>query len=275
MVKQSEQDKKAEEVWRGFLLHGRETKEFKHRRLFSRLPSNPRCRFCDAPFRGAGGFAMRLIYDKRPSRLNPHLCNLCENLAEQYQGGAEVESSLLFADVRGSTTIAEGMSPSDFGQLIDRFYKSVSAVLISSDALIDKLIGDQAAGIYVPGFAGTDHARHAIEAAQEVLQVTGHHDANGPWIPLGVGVHTGIAFVGSVGSKDATTDITVLGDAPNTAARLSSSAEAGEILISAATSEAARLDVDQLEGRQLDLKGKSEPVSVYALAAPTALTFKD
>jgi adenylate cyclase len=216
---------------------------------------------------------MKLFYDKRPSRLNPHMCNLCENFAEKYQGGAEVESSLLFADVRGSTTIAEGMSPSDFGKLIDRFYKAVSAVLIHSDALIDKLIGDQAAGIYVPGFAGPDHARRAIEAAQKVLQVTGHNDTSGPWIPLGVGVHTGIAFVGSVGSKDATTDITVLGDAPNTAARLSSNAEAGEILVSKSASEAAGLNVDQLEGRLLELKGKTEPVSVYSLTGPTSLNF--
>jgi adenylate cyclase len=275
MTEQSEQEKMAEGVWRRFLLTGQETKEFRHRRLFARLPSNPRCRFCDAPFRGAGGFAMRLIYDKRPSRLNPHLCNLCENFAEKYQGGAEVESSLLFADVRGSTTIAEGMSPSEFGRLIDRFYKAVSAVLIHSDALIDKLIGDQAAGIYVPGFAGPHHARRAIEAAQEVLQVTGHHGASGPWIPLGIGVHTGIAFVGSVGSKDATTDITVLGDAPNTAARLSGSAKAGEILITEAASASAGLNVDQLDGRLVELKGKAEPVPVFALAEPTSLTFKD
>ena len=105
--------------------------------------------------------------------------------------------------------------------------------------------------------------------------MTGHNDTSGPWIPLGVGVHTGIAFVGAVGSKDATTDITVLGDAPNKAARLSSSAEAGEILVSQSASEAAGLNVDQLEGRLLDLKRKTEPVSVYSLTGPTSLNLSD
>ena len=209
---------------------------------------------------------MRLLYDKRPSKLNPRLCSSCENFASQYQGGAEVEMSLLFADVRGSTSLAEGMSPVDFSRLINRFYTAVSNVLIRTDALIDKLIGDQAAGMYVPGFAGDQHAWRAVEAAQEVLRVTGHNGPGGAWIPLGVGVHTGVAFLGSVGSKDGTTDITVLGDAPNTAARLSSSAGPGEILVSEATSAAAGFNVDRMEKRLLELKGKREPVAVYVLA---------
>ena len=208
-----ERERMVEETWRETLTRGRET-SFKYRHVFALIPSNPRCRFCNAPFRGPGAILVRMVYNKRPSRLNPNLCNECEIFAEQYQGGAEIELTLLFADVRGSTTLAEGMSAVDFSKLINRFYNAVTRVLIRTDALIDKLIGDQAAGMYVPGFAGEDHARRGIEAAQEVLRVTGHGDADGPWIPLGAGVHTGVAFVGSVGSKDGTTDITVLGDAP-------------------------------------------------------------
>jgi adenylate cyclase len=208
---------------------------------------------------------MKVLYDKRRSKLNPHICSACDNFAVEYQGGAEVELSLLFADVRGSTTLAEGMSPTEFSRLINRFYNAVTKILIRTDALIDKLIGDQAAGIYVPGFAGSDHALRAIEAAQEVLRATGHSDPGGPWIPLGAGVHTGTAFVGSVGSPDGTTDITVLGDAANTAARLSSEAAPGEIMVSEAAHTAAGLDAARATKRVLDLKGKSEPVTVYIL----------
>lgn len=254
-----------EATWRRFWTSGRETKEFRLRHLFRLLPSDPRCRFCNAPFRGIGGTVVKLLYDKRPSRLNPHLCSICDNFAQRYQGGSEIEMSLLFADVRGSTSLAESMSPADFSVLINRFYSSVTKVLIRTDALIDKLIGDQAAGIYVPGFAGAQHAQRAVKAAEEVLRVTGHSDPGGPWIPLGAGVHTGIAFLGSVGTRDGTTDITVLGDAPNTAARLSSSAAPGEILISESTSGAAGLNIELLEKRRLELKGKSEPVTVYVL----------
>ena len=264
MTEKSEHEQMVEDMWRRFMTV--QTKEARFRHLFGILPSSPRCKFCNAPFRGIGGTVMRMVSNRRPSRLNPRLCNACESFAERHQGGVEIEMSLLFADVRGSTTLAEGMSPSEFGSLINRFYNAVSNVLIKSDALIDKLIGDQAAGIYVPGFAGGQHAMRAVEASREILRVTGHSDPDGPWIPLGAAVHTGVAFIGSVGSPDGTTDFTVLGDAPNTAARLSSSASQGEVLISEATCSAAGLDTERMERRVLELKGKSEPVTVYVSA---------
>lgn len=120
--------------------------------------------------------------------------------------------------------------------------------------------------MYVPGFAGSEHAERAIEAAKEILQVTGHGSPNGPWIPLGAGVHTGTAFVGAVGSSESTTDITVLGDTPNTAARLSSSAAVGEILVSEATRIAAGLKMGSSEKRILELKGKDVPVTAYVVS---------
>jgi adenylate cyclase len=198
--------------------------------------------------------------------LNPQLCNICDVFAKEHQGGAEIELSLLFADVRGSTQLSESMSPLEFSRLINRFYNTATNVMVNSDALIDKIIGDQAAGMYVPGFAGEAHAMRAIEAARQILLETGHNDPGGPWIPLGVGVHTGIAFVGSVGSKDGTSDITVLGEAPNIAARLASSAGKGEILVSAAACEASKLDMNTLESRSLELKGISRPVEAFVLA---------
>ncbi len=205
------------------------------------------------------------MYGKRPSNLNPQLCNVCEVFASKYQGGAEIELSLLFADIRGSTTLAENMSPKEFHNLINRFYTTATHVLVQSDALIDKIMGDQVAGMYVPGFAGPDHAKRAVSAAKEIMGATGHGSPDGPWIRLGAGVHTGTAFVGAVGSDEGTTDITVLGDAANTAARLSTEAGVGQILISESAFESARIDTSELEKRLLNLKGKSEAVSVYIL----------
>jgi adenylate cyclase len=193
------------------------------------------------------------------------LCNVCDRFASEHQGGAEIELSLLFADVRGSTNLAETMSTLEYSRLINRFYTTASEIMIRTDALIDKIIGDQAAAMYVPGIAGAEHARRALDAAKEILRATGHGSPEGPWIPLGAGVHTGTAFVGSVGSGGGTSDITVLGDTANTAARLSSSAGQGEILISDAAYAAAGVDLGQLETRSLDLKGKSQPVLVHVL----------
>ena len=168
--------------------------------------------------------------------------------------------------MRGSTSLAEKLGTVEFSQLINQFYKTASQIMVESDALIDKIVGDQAAGIYVPGFAGAQHARRAIQAGRKLLAATGHGDENAPWIPLGVGIHTGTAYVGSVGSKDGTMDITVLGDAANTAAHLASEAKIGEILISDTANRAANLDFGSLEMRQLALKGKSQRVSVHVLA---------
>ena len=172
---------------------------------------------------------------------------------------------MLFADVRGSTSLAEGMTPTEFGHLISRFYSVATAVLIDHEAIIDKLVGDQVTGLFVPGLAGPEHARRAVTAAREILRLTGHADADGPWISVGAGVHTGTAYVGAVGVSHGSTDITVLGDAANTAARLSSSARQGEILISDDSFAAAQSPFENLEQRQLKLKGKSEPVPVRVL----------
>ncbi|HUS95011.1 MAG TPA: adenylate/guanylate cyclase domain-containing protein [Patescibacteria group bacterium] len=265
MNEESEREAMVEHVWRTYLTTGEFVKEARQRRLFRMLPGNPRCKNCYVPFSGVSSRLVRFVYGKRPSNLNPQMCNECEKFAREYQGGAEVELSLLFADVRGSTALAETMSPTEFSRLINRFYKKATEVMVHSDALIDKIIGDQVAGMYVPGFVGPAHARKAIEAAQEILRVTGHGTLEGPWISLGAGVHTGIAFVGAMGSDQGTTDITVLGDTANTAARISTSAGVGEILISEAAYTNAGLQLDALEHRKLELKGKIEPFPVYVL----------
>jgi len=261
----SDQSSQVEQVWRTYLMTGEDEQEKRQRQLFRLLPGHPRCKSCYAPFHGFGSGLVRLVYGKRPSQMNPHLCNHCEEFAKEYQGGAEIELSLLFVDVRGSTKLAERMSPIEFSRLINRFYNTVTQVLVSTDALIDKIIGDQVAGMYVPGFAGKNHARRALQAAREIMKATGHTDGGRPWIPLGAGVHTGVAFVGSVGSGEGTSDITVLGDAANTAARLSSQAQIGEILISESASISSGLDTAGLVHRHLDLKGKNESVPVYAI----------
>lgn len=172
-------------------------------------------------------------------------------------GGAEVEISMVFADVRGSTTLAEGMRPTEFRHLINRFYTETTAVLIKYEAVIDRLVGDQAIGYFIPGLAGQDHARKAIEAGQEILVTTGHSNPGGPWLPVGAGVHTGIAFVGTVGSEEGVTDFTALEDSVNTGARLASVADVGELIVSETAFSAAGMENEGLEERDLELKGRA------------------
>jgi adenylate cyclase len=230
--------------------------------LYGLLPSDPRCKLCAAPFKGWGGFLMRRI-GRDQSKYNPRFCIPCEKF--EHPGGAEIVLTMLFADVRGSTTLAEQMSAREFSHLINRFYTVATHVLIQTDALVDRLMGDEAIGLYIPGFAGSEHPRKAVEAAQELLRLTGHNTAKGPWLPVGVGVHTGPAYVGVVGGENSPMDFTALGDNVNITARLASEAGPGEILISNAAYSAAHLNLGDMERRQMELKGKSEPIDVHVL----------
>jgi adenylate cyclase len=250
-----------EEMWH-LLLSGKDPTLRRYRNALRFIPQGPRCKFCNAPFHGPGSHLMRAV-GRSPSGLNPRFCNICLNSTPV--GGTEIELSMLFADVRGSTGLAEEMSATEFGQLISRYYAAATDVLIRTDALIDKLIGDQVTGLYFPGFAGDEHAEKAVQAAEQLLKVTGHTDPGGPWIPVGIGVHTDMAFVGKVGSEGVT-DITVLGDAANICARLASVAGSGEVFISEESYTAAGLDPSKMDERQLQLKGRTQPVNVRVLS---------
>jgi adenylate cyclase len=250
-----------EEQWYKMLTEGETISRYRYH-LLGLLPSDPRCKMCAAPFKGWGGFIMHLV-GRDQSKYNPRFCQPCEKFDQP--GGAEVPLTMLFADVRGSTTLAEQMNALEFSQLINRFYKVATRILIQTDALVDRLMGDQAIGLFIPGFAGQEHPRRAIEAAQDLLKFTGHSDPDGPWIPVGIGVHTGPAFVGVVGEAGTTQDFTALGDNVNITARLASEAGPGEILISDASYAASNLNQENLEHRQMDLKGKSEPIGVRVL----------
>jgi len=186
----------------------------------------------------------------------------------EYPGGTEVEMSFLFVDVRGSTRMAEKMSPLQYSRLINRFYKAATDVLIRTDAFIDQFVGDEAVGLYFPLFTGPNHTRAAVLAAQELLHVMGYGTEQEPWIPVGVGVHTGIAFFGTIsGAEGSVTDVAAMGDNVNTTARIASKAAPGEALISTAAYNAAGLDLGEVEQRQIEMKGKSEPISVRVLHA--------
>ena len=260
-----------EEAWRA-LLTGENSLPRHGRRLFGLIPSSPRCKLCLAPFGSPGLFFMRLA-GRGPSNLNPRVCNFCERFAAKHPGGAEIEISMLFADVRGSTSLAEQMSPAEFRQLMNRFYTVATGVLLDSDAIIDKFVGDEVVALYLPAFMGSEHSNAAVRAGRELLRATGHGEPGGPWLPVGIGIHTGIVFFGGVGAGGVS-DITALGDAVNTTARLASAAGPGEALVSEATCAAGGMETGEMEQRQLMLRGRSDPISVRVLQVASA-TAKD
>ena len=247
---------------RGFLT-GENPMLADQRRRFRRLPSDPRCKLCMVPFRGIGALAMRpLGYGQSPG--NPSLCSKCVNeMRRQGVTGLDIPASLVFSDVRGSTTLGEQMTPGEFRSFMGNFYDLATRAIIEHDGIVDKIVGDEVIGLFFGGVSGLDHAAKAVAAALDLASRAAREDATpvGP-IPAGTGVHTGDAFVGATGLGEAVEDFTALGDTVNTTARLASVAAAGEVLISKAAAEAAGRPLEGLEQRCLTVRGRAHPIDV-------------
>jgi len=230
------------------------------RRIMRALPHDPRCKFCNTPFQGFGGMVARVLFGKQRSTMNPRYCNLCEIASKEFPGGAEVPMSMLFIDIRGSTATSEKMSPTEFSQLINRFYAAATKVIIEEDGLVEKLAGDEVAAFWGAGFAGLEYVHRTINVAQKLLRVMEKQK-----IPVGIGVHAGVAYFGSMGTAEGLTDISAKGEEVNTAARLASKAGVGEIIVSEQAMKAAGMDGSDLESRSLELKGISGQVPVRVM----------
>jgi adenylate cyclase len=256
-----------EDEWRAY-LDGTHPSIWFGRRTFRLLPSAPRCKLCSVPFRGLG----RVLFGHfgfTPWTKNPNICARCITwLAEGEVSGAEIEISFLFADVRRSSDLARRIGTMEFTRLMQRFYAVASEVLIGDDAIVEKFVGDEVVGFFLPLMTGPQHAAAAVRAAEHLLIATGHGDEAGPWLPLGAGVHTGTVFVGVV-SSGATTEFTALGDAINVAAHLAAQAGPGEILVTAAAATAAEIDTASVDRRDLSLKGHQ--VEAFVVPVPSVV----
>ena len=219
---------------------------------------------CTSPFGAPGGPLLRLIGKGRWAG-NSDYCAGCFKQLYRHRDGAEIECTLLFADIRGSTQLAESMSATEFRKLLDRFYRTAAEILIQHEAIVDKFVGDEVVAIFIPALAGENHAGQAIDAGLDLLRATGH-ETDAPWAPIGIGINTGEAFVGVVGTTDHV-EFTALGDNVNVTARLASAAARGEILVTESAARAGSLGSSQAtERRRLDLRGKAEATDVIVLS---------
>src|SRR6187549_1291967 len=169
-----------EDAMRGFLA-GEDPNLARFRRVMRRIPHGPNCKLCAAPFEGPGGAVLRHFgFARFPG--NPAICGACiKDLNKAGVFGAEIPVSLMFADIRGSTGIAERMSPSEFRSFLDRFYRQSSRAVLENNGLVDKFVGDEVIGLFFVGISGKQHAAAAVRAARELLQEVGRPDAT----PLG------------------------------------------------------------------------------------------
>jgi adenylate cyclase len=256
----------AEQEWRKLLV-GTHPALRAWRRVFRRIPSPPRCEFCAVPF--AGPLAPLLKpFGKGPWSKNPRYCVGCCAKMIKHKGGAVIPLSMLFADVRGSTPLGEHLGARGLHDLMDRYYTAAIDVLFAHGAIVDRFMGDQVVGYFTPGFAGPRHAQQAILCGLEILRVTGHV-GDTPWVPVGVGVHTGEAFLGAIGKGGDVVEFTALGEDVNIAARLASIAGTGELIVSDSAYATAALELPS-DVKTIELKGVTEPVAIRVIHAGAA-----
>ena len=180
-----------------------------------------------------------------------------------------LEAAVLFADLRGFTSMAESLSPHDVVSLLNRYFAHMTLIVHRHGGTIFHMAGDALmVGFGVP-FVQSDAVARALRAGQEMIAESGPAFARWPVdVGLGVGINVGEVVAGNIGSPDYMS-YTLIGDAVNVAARLTARARAGEILLSEEVRFAlatAGMNMPLIPVPPLTLKGKAQPVQAWALA---------
>jgi adenylate cyclase len=184
-------------------------------------------------------------------------------------GGEQREVSVLFADIRGFTTISEQLSPEAIVKMLNTYLSVVMDAVVQHDGIVNKFAGDNIMAVWNAPQSQPEHPLLAVKAAWEAQQKLAElrqGDTRSLPVQFGIGINTGVALAGNIGSAGRS-EYTVIGDSVNTASRICSSAPGGEVWIGAETYNQTKdyLETEELEAQQL--KGKSEPIKVYRVTA--------
>jgi adenylate cyclase len=181
-------------------------------------------------------------------------------------GGTRQQITVLFADVRGFTTLSEERPPEEIVEMLNRYFSLASDIIFRHDGTLDKYIGDGLFAFFGAPYEDPLHPLKAVRAAWELQQALGAFNESLqrdhlPTVSVGIGINTGAALVGYIGSEKRT-DYTAIGDTVNTAARLESMARAQQIIVSADTAELIADEFIFCSLGSTALKGKAQPLEI-------------
>lgn len=245
-----------------------------------RIVATPQARICKGcwqqmrlpvPLRGVFSIPFRVV-GIRPSRMNPNTCTVCELMFTRVMKARKItiDATVLFADLRGYTSLSQSASPEAVSGLLDAFYDECASAIWEHDGLLNKTLGDAVMAIFNFPIHQDDHARQAVLAAREIHERCGakrqaladEFGLGAGELGVGVGIDSGQFSFGEFGRSHR--DLTAIGTIVNMAARAQAAASAGQTLVTKAVYERA---TSELEGSRPDryrLKGFEAPVQLYA-----------
>jgi adenylate cyclase len=200
----------------------------------------------------------------------PQVAQRIADSSEIRLGGDRRPVAVLFSDIRGFTALAESMRPEDTASLLTEYFTEMVDCVFSHDGTLDKFMGDALMAHWGAPIGGDHDADNAVAAAIDMMKaldgLNAHWRTSGrPELNVGIGLNYGEAFAGNIGSERRL-EFTVIGDTVNTAYRLCSAADAGEILITDDLRRALKTLPSLTESPPMELKNKAQPVTIYRVA---------
>lgn len=219
--------------------------------------------------------------------LSPDLVTQLEKAPDQLTLGGEIRPmTILFMDIRGFTPISEQLTPTELVSFLNTLLSPLSDAIQAEGGTIDKYIGDSIMAFWNAPLSVPDHAEKACRASLAMLKVVEDLNAQDAFgfkarelktqtVKIGIGLNSGDACVGNMGSERRF-NYSVIGDAVNIASRIESSCKAvgAELLVSDETRQQAP-SLAYLEAGEIPLKGKSEPVRLFALLGDETVAVSD
>jgi class 3 adenylate cyclase len=208
----------------------------------------------------------------RPSKMTPNTCTICESMFTTVMRARKVtiDATVMFADLRGYTSLSQSLSSDAISGLLDAFYDQCADAIWEQDGLLNKTIGDAVMAVFNFPIKWPDHARRAVLAARDIQQrwaegrdaLAAEFGVPGAELGVGIGIHSGELSFGEFGRSHR--DLTAIGTVVNTASRAQTAAGPGEILVTEAVHQRAGSDFAANHPKPYQLKGFEAPIALYS-----------
>ena len=195
--------------------------------------------------------------------------SVVDNIDSVKLGGKRANVTVLFADIRGFTSISEKLSAEEVTRILNEYFTAIVPIIEKNNGILNKFMGDAVLAVFGEPIKSNNHALDAIICAdcmlKKVRQLQEKWLEEGkPKIEIGVGISTGEAFVGNIGSEERL-EYTVIGDTVNTASRIENYNKVyrTKFLISQETFEQVQKHVDVIKIREVTIRGKAKKINIY------------